>query len=86
MRKPLPVNVLQWDANQTACGMWLQVLRYVDGQKYGAHMDGLGRLATCLMYLNEPEYGGETIFPNVCPPPVSPTDPVGEVPASSSRA
>lgn len=41
------------------------MLRYVDGQKYGAHMDGLGRLATCLMYLNEPEYGGETIFPHV---------------------
>eukprot|EP00892_Ulva_mutabilis_P010475 jgi/Ulvmu1/77/UM001_0080.1 len=41
----------------------MQVLRYVDGQKYGAHMDGLGRLATCLMYLNEPDFGGETIFP-----------------------
>ena len=55
----------------------LQVLHYGHGEKYGAHMDtffdkrltgqevGGERIATILMFLNEPEEGGETVFPNV---------------------
>lgn len=49
-----------------------QVLRYSDGEKYGAHYDSLQngspRLATVLMYLNNDSslVGGETAFPNVC--------------------
>lgn len=40
-----------------------QILRYDYGQKYGAHYDALGRLCTVLVYLAEPEEGGETAFP-----------------------
>ena len=55
----------------------LQVLHYGLSEKYGAHMDtffdarhigeenGGQRAATALMFLNEPEEGGETVFPNV---------------------
>mmetsp|Transcript_11267 Transcript_11267/g.20381 ORF Transcript_11267/g.20381 Transcript_11267/m.20381 type:complete len:393 (-) Transcript_11267:2450-3628(-) len=42
----------------------MQVLRYGPTNKYGAHLDGLGRLATLLMYLVEPDAGGETAFTN----------------------
>lgn len=57
----------------------LQVLKYVDGQKYEPHYDyfhdavnqaadrGGQRVATVLMYLATPEEGGETVFPNVDP-------------------
>lgn len=56
-------------------GESLQILRYVDGQKYEPHTDyfhdkvnsdashGGQRLATVLMYLTTPEEGGETVFP-----------------------
>ncbi|GFR51271.1 hypothetical protein Agub_g13579 [Astrephomene gubernaculifera] len=40
----------------------MQVLRYGPTNKYGAHMDGLERVATVLMYLVEPDFGGETAF------------------------
>lgn len=54
----------------------LQVLRYVDGQKYEPHYDyfhdainskienGGQRIVTMLMYLSTPEDGGETVFPD----------------------
>ena len=62
----------------------LQVLHYGINERYGAHMDVFGdprfttpdvggeRIATLLMFLNTPEEGGETVFPNVDgtePPP-----------------
>lgn len=40
----------------------MQVLRYGPTNKYGAHMDGLERVVTVLMYLVAPESGGETAF------------------------
>ncbi|KAG2489361.1 hypothetical protein HYH03_012191 [Edaphochlamys debaryana] len=42
----------------------MQVLRYGPTNKYGAHIDGLERVATVLMYLVEPDAGGETAFPD----------------------
>jgi len=49
-----------------------QVLRYEFKQEYRAHYDyffhkgGMAnnRIVTILMYLHEPEFGGETVFPN----------------------
>jgi prolyl 4-hydroxylase len=57
----------------------MQVLHYGLNEKYGAHMDtfddhlhdpawednGKQRIATALLFLNEPLEGGETAFPNV---------------------
>ena len=46
----------------------MQILRYGHGQKYGAHYDSLEddspRVCTVLIYLSEPEEGGETAFPS----------------------
>jgi len=54
----------------------LQLLRYHDGQEYSAHNDGINsgdnggkRIATVLMFLREPEWGGETNFPDAVPLP-----------------
>lgn len=41
----------------------MQVLRYGPSNKYGPHMDGLGRVCSILIYLVAPEEGGETAFP-----------------------
>lgn len=58
----------------------LQVVHYGEGQQYAPHYDawdagtergrrcmarGGQRLVTCLMYLNDPEEGGGTSFPNL---------------------
>ena len=51
----------------------LQLLRYRDGQEYKDHSDGLTsenggkRVGTVLMFLGEPEVGGETCFPMAAP-------------------
>ena len=51
----------------------LQLLRYRDGQEYKDHSDGLTspnggkRVATVLMFLREPDAGGETSFPMAAP-------------------
>ena len=58
----------------------LQVVKYQPGQEFQIHTDHLdsfndlecrGRLATCLVYLESPQAGGETSFPefNVEIPP-----------------
>jgi prolyl 4-hydroxylase len=54
----------------------LQLLRYQNGQEYVAHSDGIDsgknggkRIATVLMFLREPEWGGETNFPDADPFP-----------------
>ena len=52
----------------------LQVCRYLPGQEFKLHTDNQdsfnnlevgGRLATCLVYLEEPTEGGETWFPGI---------------------
>lgn len=57
-------------------GESLQILKYVNGEKYDPHTDyfhdsvnsnsahGGQRIVTVLMYLTTPEKGGETVFPN----------------------
>ena len=52
----------------------MQILRYANGQKYGAHYDSLltgetPRVATVLLYLRADDLeGGETAFPSVRAP------------------
>ena len=53
--------------------MSVQILRYSDGQKYGAHYDSISddspRVATVLLYLGTRDLvGGETAFPKVGSP------------------
>ncbi|KAG2444390.1 hypothetical protein HXX76_001143 [Chlamydomonas incerta] len=53
-----------WSALPVSHQEDMQVLRYGPTNKYGPHIDGLGRVATVLMYLVEPDHGGETAFVN----------------------
>ena len=50
-------KIAKWTNTTIAQQEDIQVLRYVDGQKYGAHQDGLGRLATIVMFLADTEEG-----------------------------
>ena len=54
----------------------MQILKYEKGQHYQPHHDsfmdvikddGFQRTVTCLMYLSDPEGGGETNFPDGIP-------------------
>jgi len=59
--------------NSASIGEQLQLVKYIHGQEYTAHHDfgyskvddklQPARFATLLLYLNEPEVGGETEFP-----------------------
>lgn len=70
-------NLLNWPVEN---GEGLQVLRYGPGAQYRPHYDyfdpaepgtpgilqrGGQRVATLVMYLNEPEAGGATVFPDI---------------------
>ena len=70
---PAKIRCTAWKQNTSGRTVLVaaQILRYEDGQQYGAHYDSLQgsspRVATVLMYLNEdPQLrGGETAFPEV---------------------
>ena len=74
-------RIAEWSHVPEDHGEGIQVLRYAVGQKYGPHMDafhdafnadeskGGQRLATVLMYLNDVEEGGETVFPETTEKP-----------------
>ncbi|KAG2500412.1 hypothetical protein HYH03_001982 [Edaphochlamys debaryana] len=57
-------RVALWSHLPVAHQEALQVLRYGVNDKYSPHFDAAGRVATVLMYLVEPEEGGETAFVN----------------------
>lgn len=71
-------RIARWTLLPVGNGEGLQVLRYQEKQEYAGHFDfffdsegvknGGNRYATVLMYLNDVEEGGETVFPNVPAP------------------
>eukprot|EP00877_Chromochloris_zofingiensis_P004451 jgi/Chrzof1/14006/Cz08g20270.t1 len=74
----IETRMAEWTRLPPSHGEPIQVLRYQDGQKYGAHWDwfddpihkqgnGENRVATILMYLGDVLEGGETSFPLAIP-------------------
>ncbi|PRW32905.1 Prolyl 4-hydroxylase subunit alpha-2 isoform A [Chlorella sorokiniana] len=71
-------RIARWTLLPVGNGEGLQVLHYSKNQEYQAHWDyffdeknvanGGNRYATVLMYLNDVEEGGETVFPNIPAP------------------
>ena len=71
-------RIARWTLLPVRNGEGLQVLRYGVDQEYKGHYDyffddnsisnGGNRYATVLMYLNDVEEGGETVFPNIPAP------------------
>ena len=75
-------RIARWTLLPAGNGEGLQILKYTQTQKYDGHYDyffddkapqnGGNRYATVLMYLNDVEEGGETVFPNI---PAGPNGP-----------
>ena len=71
-------RVARWTLLPMGNGEGFQVLKYTKDQKYDGHYDyffdaasvsnGGNRYATVLIYLNDVEEGGETVFPNIPAP------------------
>lgn len=71
-------RIARWTLLPVNYGEGFQVLRYTKEQKYDGHYDyffddvsitnGGNRYATVLIYLNDVEEGGETVFPNIPAP------------------
>jgi len=68
-------SIAEWTHIPVENGETMYLLRYEEGQEYKAHHDyfsdkanierGGNRVATVVMYLAEPEKGGETYFPKI---------------------
>eukprot|EP01095_Lingulamoeba_sp_RSL-Kostka_P012508 TRINITY_DN4979_c3_g1_i1.p1 TRINITY_DN4979_c3_g1~~TRINITY_DN4979_c3_g1_i1.p1 ORF type:complete len:265 (-),score=79.36 TRINITY_DN4979_c3_g1_i1:42-836(-) len=84
-------KIEKWTMLPIDHGESLYLLRYEKGQEYKPHYDyfsGPGseehintagqRTVTVIIYLNEPEIGGETIFPNAKPEPIKLAPNVGD--------
>ncbi|XP_062209130.1 probable prolyl 4-hydroxylase 6 [Phragmites australis] len=77
-------RIATWTFLPPENGEPMQILRYRNGDKYGAHFDyirgknyqalGGHRIASVLMYLSNVKIGGETIFPNSEATPSQPKD------------
>jgi len=59
-RPTMPQHAGVWP-DQPCLVQDMQVLRYGPTNQYKPHIDGLGRVATVLIYLVPPEEGGETV-------------------------
>jgi len=73
--KGIESRIAEWTHIPSENGETMYLLRYEKGQEYKPHHDffsdeenvkrGGNRVATVVMYLAEPEEGGETIFPKI---------------------